>query len=61
MNLQGLEALPARDMDSHIFQVLSHLCLSTSLEVHVVISPGVQLGTLTGFERKGLFQDGEPV
>ena len=28
---------------------------------HVVISPGVELGTLTGFERKGLIQDGEPV
>ena len=28
---------------------------------HVVISPGVQLGTLTGFETKGLIQDGEPV
>ena len=28
---------------------------------HVVISPSVQLGTLTGFERKGLIQDGEPV
>ena len=24
---------------------------------HVVISPGVELGTLTGFERKGLIQD----
>ena len=61
MNLQGLEALPARDTDSHIFQVLSHLCLRTSLEVHAVISPSVQLGTLTGFERKGLIQDGELV
>ena len=28
---------------------------------HVVISLGVQLGTLTGFERKGLIQDGELV
>ena len=28
---------------------------------HAVISPGVQLGSLTGFERKGLIQDGEPV
>ena len=28
---------------------------------HAVISPRVQLGTLTDFERKGLFQDGEPV
>ena len=28
---------------------------------HVVISPGVELGTLTGFERKGLIQDGEAV
>ena len=28
---------------------------------HAVISPGVQLGTLTGFERKGLIQDGELV
>ena len=28
---------------------------------HAVISPGVQQGTLTGFERKGLIQDGEPV
>ena len=28
---------------------------------HAVISPGVQLGTLIGFERKGLIQDGEPV
>ena len=59
MNLQGLEARPSWDMDSHIFQVLSLLCLSTSLEVHAVISPSLQLGTLTGFERKGLIQDGE--
>ena len=28
---------------------------------HVVISPGVELGTLRGFERKGLIQDGEAV
>ena len=28
---------------------------------YAVISPGVQLGTLRGFERKGLIQDGEPV
>ena len=28
---------------------------------HAVISPGVQLGTLTGFESKGLIQDGEAV
>ena len=28
---------------------------------HVVISPGVELWTLTGFERKGLIQDGEAV
>ena len=61
MNLQGLEALPAWDMDSHIFQVLSHLGRRTSLEFHAVISPGVHLGTLTDFERKGLIQDGEPV
>ena len=58
-NLKGLEALPAWDMYSHIFQVLSHLCLRTSLEVYVGISPGVQLGTLTGCERKGLIQDGD--
>ena len=48
-------------MDSHIFQVLSHLYLRTSLVVHVAISPGVHLGTLTAFERKGLIQDGEQV
>ena len=53
--------MPAWDTDSHIFQVLSHLCLSTSLEIHAVISPGVQLGSLTGFERKGLIQGGEPL
>ena len=29
--------------------------------IHAVISLGVQLGTLTGFERKGFIQDGEPV
>ena len=28
---------------------------------HAVISPGVQLGTLTGFDRKGLIQDAELV
>ena len=28
---------------------------------HAVISPGVQLATLTGFDRKGLIQDGEAV
>ena len=28
---------------------------------HVVISPGVQLGSLRGVERKGLIQDGGPV
>ena len=28
---------------------------------HAVISPGVQLGSLTGFERKGFIQDGELV
>ena len=38
-------------MDSHIFQVLSLLCLRTSLEVHAGIGPGVHVGTLTGFER----------
>ena len=27
-----------------MFQVLSHLCLSTSKQVHVGIIPGVQLG-----------------
>ena len=48
-------------MDSHIFQVLSLLCLRTSLEVHVGISPGMQVGKLTGFERQGLIQDGEQV
>ena len=31
------------------------------LEVHVAISLGVHLGTLTAFERKGLIQDGEQV
>ena len=30
-------------------------------KVHVAISPGVHLGTLTAFERKGLIQDGEQV
>ena len=48
-------------MDSHIFQVLSLLCLRTSLEFHAGISPGVQVGTLTGFERQELTQDGEQV
>ena len=47
--------------DSHMFQVLSHLCLRTSLQVHAGIIPGVQAGTLTGFEREGLIQDGELV
>ena len=61
MNLQGLEALNAGNMGSHIFQVLSHLCLRTFLEVHVAISPSVHLGTLRVFERKGLIQDGEKV
>ena len=28
---------------------------------HAVISTSVELGTLTGFERKGLVQDGEAV
>ena len=28
---------------------------------HAVISPSVHMGTLTGFERKGLIQDGELV
>ena len=32
-----------------------------SLAVHVAISLGVHLGTLTAFERKGLIQDGEQV
>ena len=44
-----------------IFSVLSLLCLRTSLEVHAGISLGVQVGTLTGFERKELIQDGEQV
>ena len=44
-----------------MFQVLSHLCLRTSLEVHAGITLGVQAGTLTGFERQGLIQDGEQV
>ena len=48
-------------MVSHIFQVLSLLCLRISLEVHVGIRPAVQVGTLTGFERQGLIQDGEQV
>ena len=48
-------------MASYIFQVLSRLCLWTSLEFHVGISPDVQVGTLTGVERKGLIQDGEQV
>ena len=48
-------------MDSHIFQVLSHQCLRSSLEVYVAISPGVYLETLTAFERKGLIQDREQV
>ena len=43
------------------FQVLSLLCPRTSLEVHAGISSGVQVGTLTGFERPGLIQDGEQV
>ena len=60
-NIQGLEALPAWDTDSHIFQVLSHLCLRTSLEVHADVSPSVQVGTPTDFERQGLIQDGEKV
>ena len=30
-------------------------------KVHVAISPGVHLGTLTGFETKGLIQDGGQV
>ena len=30
--------------DSHMFQVLSHLCLRTSLQVHAGIIPGVQVG-----------------
>lgn len=47
--------------DSHMFQVLSHLCLRTSLEVHAGIIPGVHVGTPTGFERQGLIQDGEQV
>ena len=47
-------------MDSHIFQVLSHLSEYIPRS-HAVISPSVELGTLTGFERKGLIQDGEPV
>ena len=50
-NTQGLEALPACDTDSHIFQVLSHQCLRTSLEVHAGIIPGVQVGTRTCLER----------
>ena len=48
-------------MDSHIFHVLSLLCLRTSLEIHAGISPVVQVGTLTGFERQELIQDGEQV
>ena len=38
-NIQGLEALIAWDTDSHISQVLSLLCLRTSLEVHAGIIP----------------------
>ena len=53
--------MPDWDKDSHIFQVLSLLCLRTSLEVHAGISPGVHVGTLTGYERQGLIQDGEQV
>ena len=56
-----MEGVPALEMDSHIFQVLSLLCLRTSLEVHAGMSPSVQVGTLTGFERQGLIQDGEQV
>ena len=48
-------------MDSHIFQVLSHQCLRSSLEVYVAISPGVHLETLTAFERKGHIQEREQV
>ena len=44
-----------------MFQVLSLLCLRTSLEVYAGIIPGVQAGTLTGFEVQGLIQDGEEV
>ena len=60
-NIQGLGALPARDTDSHVFQVLSHLGLRTSLVVLTGIIPGVQVWTPTGFERQGLVQDGEQV
>ena len=42
-NIQGLEALIASH-DSHIFQVLSLLCLRTSQEVHAGIIPSVQVG-----------------
>ena len=38
-NTQGLEALPACDTDSHIFQVLSHRCLRTSLKSMWASSP----------------------
>ena len=60
-NIQGLEGVPARETDSHIFQILSLLWLRTFLEVHAGISPGVQVGTLTGFERQQLIPDGEHV
>ena len=43
------------------FPGLVNLCLRISQEVHVAISPGVHLGTLTAFESKGLIQDGEQV
>ena len=33
---------------------LALLCLRISLEVHAGISPSVQVGTLTGFDRQGL-------
>ncbi|KAM7226982.1 hypothetical protein CapIbe_022057 [Capra ibex] len=40
-----------QDLKEESIQVLSQRCLRTSLEVHVGIIPGVQVGTRTGFER----------
>ena len=47
-------------MDSHIFPGLVPPMSEYIPRSLSVISPGVQLGTLTGLERKGLIQDGEP-
>ena len=40
---------------------LALLSLRISLEVHVGISSCVQVGTLRGFERQGLIQNGKQV